>query len=58
MRREETQIILGEQEKLSFLLCYLALVHLHVTFSFNFNETHGFIILVDNLLYPSFKGYL
>ncbi len=24
---------------------------------FNFNETHGFIILVDNLLYPSFKGY-
>jgi hypothetical protein len=28
MRREETQIILGEEEKLSFLLCYLALVHL------------------------------
>jgi hypothetical protein len=32
MRCEETQIILGEQEKLSFLPCYLALVHLDLTF--------------------------
>jgi hypothetical protein len=32
MRHEETQIILGEHEKLSFLLCYLALVDLDLAF--------------------------
>ncbi len=32
MRHEETQIILGEHEKLSFLLCYLALLHLDLAF--------------------------
>jgi hypothetical protein len=32
MRCEETQIIKGEQEKLSFLLRYLVLVHLDLAF--------------------------